>query len=405
MKFTWRNWLLALLIVVAFATVSVRADSDEADVEDDDFEPAFAAPRSEPKPTTPPQARGVKWNTLTVDDFHFEIGVVAILGLYGVVALLARQKAGDFAKNWYRITSDIWEQNFAHTGADKAKLVRDGPRDYIFFASGRAHVLDMYTFIHTAARLDPIQYLYDYINPQEKKDRLTYYIRLHKEESDPIVFAIIPKDNVQKFTKDRWDLTEFPKKQTLPNFPHSHYTVLTDAPEFTTQLWEDPEIRKAIFASIGLDAEGNGEAWSEGLIESVVLSDLPYLKPEKMEELQLPKLLKFEFRAPKEAGLVQQQARFVLDVVDYIGQLGKLSAEGRAKAKKRREFAEGIVLKLAEEERKKELADKKIKERKAIADEMAKRSPEEQRKWEEKEKKKQQKKQAKSMVKSGRVMV
>ena len=48
----------------------------------------------------------------------------------------------------YRVTSEIWENNFAHTGGDKAKLVRDGPRDYIFFASGRAHVLDMYTFIH-----------------------------------------------------------------------------------------------------------------------------------------------------------------------------------------------------------------------------------------------------------------
>ena len=47
----------------------------------------------------------------------------------------------------------------------------------------------------------------------------------------------------------------------------------------------------------------------------------------RMEELNLPKLLKFEFRAPKEAVLIQQQARFVLDIVDYIGQLGKLSPE------------------------------------------------------------------------------
>ena len=52
-----------------------------------------------------------------------------------------------------------------------------------------------------------------------------------------------------------------------------------------------------------------------------------------------------------------------------------------------------------------ELADRKIKERKALAEEMAKRSPEEQRKWEEKERKKAEKKAQKRGLKSGKLVV
>lgn len=100
-----------------------------------------------------------------------------------------------------------------------------------------------------------------------------------------MIFAIILKTLFSTVVADRWDLTEFPKKRdisarTAP-FPNDAYSVLADAPEFLSTFWDDLEIRRKFWISMGLDEHGNGTPFEHPVVEQIVLSDLPKNKPTK----------------------------------------------------------------------------------------------------------------------------
>lgn len=116
----------------------------------------------------------------------------------------------------------------------------------------------------------------------------------------------------------------------------------------------------ALWKSIGLDIHGNGIKNTEPIIEQITLSDLPHYKPETEEGLIVPKELVFVFRIPDTiidlpSEVVEYQkelSNLVLDVIDFIGENGRLSAEQRKRAKDLREAALLSVMKDKEEDRK-----------------------------------------------------
>jgi hypothetical protein len=91
--------------------------------------------------------------------------------------------------------------------------------------------------------------------------------------------------------------------------------------------------------------------------------------------------------------------KFVFDVIDTFAIHGKLSADGKQKSLKLRDAAVSYILKQKEQDRKKELADKKIAEKKKQMDAIVNLPPEQQRKAEEKLKKKELKKQMQKKTK------
>ena len=99
-----------------------------------------------------------------------------------------------------------------------------------------------------------------------------------------------------------------------------------------------------------------------------------------------------------------QLTEFIMDLIDAVGQFGVLSADGRSRALRLRLNAEDVVRKSLEESRKEELAKRKFADKKAKLDQIAKLSPEEQRKFEEKERKKEFKKNQAKMSKRGKTV-
>jgi hypothetical protein len=115
--------------------------------------------------------------------------------------------------------------------------------------------------------------------------------------------------------------------------------------------------------------------------------------------------LRFVFRIPTDLDSASYKQvcdtlnRFVIDTIDTIGSKAKLSQEGKQRSIRLRDAAISYILKQKEEDRKKELADKKIAEKKKQMDDLLNLPPELQRKAEEKLKKKELKKQMQKKMK------
>jgi hypothetical protein len=115
-------------------------------------------------------------------------------------------------------------------------------------------------------------------------------------------------------------------------------------------------------------------------------------------------VLRFVFTIPDMGDAEYKQVcqilnKFVFDVIDAFAVHGKLSSEGKQKSLKLRDAAVSYILKQKEEDRKKELADKKIADKKRQMAAIVNLPPEQQRKAEEKLKKKELKKQMQKKTK------
>ncbi|KAI9093727.1 hypothetical protein DFS34DRAFT_595969 [Phlyctochytrium arcticum] len=422
--------LLAFLALAHTACASSSEDGDDDFDEDDDVD--YAPPVSTRKlgrnqipldtaGSVKASTAGNFWDDNKISDFTLEIFLVAGTIAYLVSHYVGKGKTNDIARNWIALTLPTWEHNFASVGnAPGHKLTRDGPRDYVFFASGRRHVKSVYGQLHLAARYDIYQWLLDIVQPEKAKDTLTLIATLNEEESDPVVFSILHKKIAADVKKQRWDLANFQQDEftaardgSFPGAPFpGDYQLRCDSKEFVTGLWEEERIRRALYTSIGLDRNGNGTPLHT-LIEQIILTDLPTVKPESLEDisqagktitmtLQLPNLANLDDR---ESEAIVASVDLLLAIVDYVGQCGRLSQDTLAKSLKMRQAAEVTLRRIEEQKRKEELAQKKFQQKKDQSQLVAKLSPEEQRKHEERERKKQLKRDQSKKMKKGKVMM
>lgn len=307
---------------------------------------------------------------------------------------------------------NVYEEQFYKLGSDQGfKLITDGPRDFVFFATGRIHCESLYAQIKCRSRHDYIMQTIDEYQNIPTHDRVTITVNLNDLEVDPICFAILARKDSKRILNERWDLDNFSKQCSLQNFPKDVYQVQSDAPEFIAKLWQTTSLKKALWKSIGLTETGiqNNQKDYEvsainPIIEQITLSDLPWFKPEKIEGLVVPKQLCFVFRIPEEIlelppSLLEYQTELtnlVLEITDFVAMNGKLPPDQFQRARVLREKAILSIMKEGEEERKRSLADKKFAEQKQKLEKM---SPESQRKAEEKMRKKELKKNLKAKSK------
>ena len=118
--------------------------------------------------------------------------------------------------------------------------------------------------------------------------------------------------------------------------------------------------------------------------------------------------LVFKMRIPlddDDVKLVQDALLLAIDIADYIGQFGKMSAATNERIDKIRQQAIIHLQKEEEKKRKEELADKKIKEKRLRDAAAMKLDPDSQRKYQAKEDKKEAKEKAKRSAKSGKMIL
>ncbi|KAI8918008.1 hypothetical protein BC831DRAFT_516334 [Entophlyctis helioformis] len=414
--------LMAALAMMLLASLFVRAEDVEDADDDDAFVPndaaagagAAAAGRNSfsltgDNPVKPRPALDL--NTLKLIDLWFEALMVLAMAAYFVLFTFGKRTNRELARHWMRMTLPVWEANFAHVGSNEGhKLIRDGPRDYIFYASGRNYVKHVYGFVRLVSRQDPIQWLIDYAQKKDLYDKVTLKVTFDDKVADPFVLSILPFRTNNKIVKSRWDLNNFTKPRDLPGMPKDEYQLATDAPEFSNALWKNEKIRAMLFKSLGLSATGEGTPAKYPMIDEIIFSDLPKTKPETMEALQVPRTLTVVFRLPnvvkptdEDVRTITELTEFVMELIDLVGEHGSFSNEGKAKVNKLRLGAVDTINKAQEEARKEELAKKKAAEKKARDEQVAKLSPEEQRKYEEKEKKRELKKSQSKLAKRGKM--
>jgi hypothetical protein len=88
------------------------------------------------------------YRPLVFQDFYVEMILGFIVLVYVLVQLRGSKMNRELARKWMRGTLSLWEKNFAQVGDEMGhKLMKDGPSDYIFYASGRRYVRHVYGFI------------------------------------------------------------------------------------------------------------------------------------------------------------------------------------------------------------------------------------------------------------------
>ncbi|KAJ3332279.1 Coiled-coil domain-containing protein 47 [Blyttiomyces sp. JEL0837] len=408
------RWILLVLLAMLCLTVCVQrvaADSDdivdeEPDVEDLE-EPVWTPPvrsesASKSKLNKNRPLEIIDLNNLQITDFVLEIcmlsGLIAYIGFH----FYGRKLNQDVATQWMQSSMHIWEAQFAHVGDEKKyTLVRDGARDFIFYASGREFVDKVYGYIKLMSRWDLFTALAEYAIPNAQKTDIVEIEITLNSTIEGCVFAILNKNLAPNLIKARYDLQDFANARTHPRLPKNQYVMVTDAPEFAAVVMEDEDIVTALWASTGLSEKGEGEAFDVPLIESIILTDQVAELPNSIEEMRnFPKVLRATFLIPpKEPTHAAALVKLLMNIVDLAG-YANFSAECKTKLRKIRVACEERILKKQEEARKEELAKLKLEAKKKEEEKVGKLSAAEQRKYEEKVKKQEMKKKMKKMTKS-----
>eukprot|EP00842_Homolaphlyctis_polyrhiza_P004823 jgi/Hompol1/5341/HPOL_001236-RA len=407
---------LTMCLVPAVYALEHEGD-DDVDLDDIDeiqYTPETVVRESVPVTPAPRMQTAMNWKTLSMAELWVEMLMLLIFAIYLAAFVYGKRINRELARKWIRLTIDTWEAHFAHIGSNEGhKLIRDGPQDYIFYASGREYVKHVYGYLCFVARHDIFQWVMDFAQAKNKCDKVTLKFTLQDNIADQFLLAILPKYNVDSILKSRWDLANFPKARDFPGFPKDELSLLTDAPEFAALLWQDPYIRKTLLKSVGRDGKYRTASSMDTIIEEIILSNLPKTNPETIEAFEnQPRVLTVTFRLPYVMDAVDDVKEMMndiielsMDIIDYIGRFGTLSAEAKAKIHKMHQAAINQILKAKEEKRKEELANKKIAEKKARDEKISQLSAEEQRKYEEKERKRLAKKNRAQMMKHGKAIL
>ncbi|ORX93092.1 DUF1682-domain-containing protein [Basidiobolus meristosporus CBS 931.73] len=314
---------------------------------------------------------------LQLSDFYVEF--IFITGIAGYFLQYFRGKTTNeqLAKKWLDTYLPIFRENFAHLGNEKGHfLMKDGPADYMFYATGRAHCRYVMGTMKLLPRHDVIGMMFNLYT--QSVDLITMVIQMNEGEYDDFFFSILPKKKAHILRKDRYDINTFGRQVNQTKLPNS-FCIFTEHSEVTDLIVCD-EVVKVLEEC-------------EEFVEEICFSDQPSTQPTSVEE-KSPKTISISFRLPPAAELhkVSQLHELAMYLVDYISDRAKFSRECKNKLKKTREEAMKVILKSTAQEREEALQQRKAEERRKKQAEASKLSPEAQRKLEEKQKKKESRK-------------
>ena len=101
----------------------------------------------------------------TFESFIFELVVFAVLVFDITYYFVGSTKNKQIARKWIEIHRDIIEPEFAKCGDNEGHLLlKDGPKDYVFYASGRSDLEYCQIILSLAPRHDLVLHLLHYLS-------------------------------------------------------------------------------------------------------------------------------------------------------------------------------------------------------------------------------------------------
>ncbi|PVU85167.1 hypothetical protein BB559_006621 [Furculomyces boomerangus] len=283
---------------------------------------------------------------------------------------------------------EVLAEQFTEVGDGKVLFEADSPSDILFWASGRRNCKALQGHIQLKTRQDLIGLANDFLASND--EQVSLEIILDNAKVPDFIFGVVQKSKAKMLSKDRFDIEAFTKQVSHEKLDQK-FVALT----------ETNDTVESIIVNSGLCEYIDNK---NGLLTSVVISDQPETKPDRLDFSKTKRLLA-TIKLPKTGdlkgyALFKETVGFVLHLVDFISNSITLRSETVKKLQKAREGAYRDLVR-REEKRKQEELSKALAEKKKIEAESIQRLPVDQRrKAEEKLKAKQNKKSRNRVVRS-----
>lgn len=289
--------------------------------------------------------------------------------------------------SWIDAHRTVLKEEFYQVGfKNGTEYIVDSPTEFVTFASGRSLIPSVTTNFSLKSRQNLIGLSLEYImgfffGVPPPVDTIDVAISIDNKEAsiNGFVFAIVNKEVMKHAREDNYYLS-LTKTTDSPKLP-INFVFMSEFPEVTDSLFT-PQLEEIIQKSAGI-------------LNYISFTDQGRNHPEKVEDIVSVPRLVLSLNFPKNAEEAQTSAALLqaaIGLVDIAASKQKLRPETLKKLKATRDAEIKKIVKLEDEKRAEELADKKAKEKREERNRISKLSPAEQRKIEEKERQKEQRK-------------
>ncbi|RKP24899.1 hypothetical protein SYNPS1DRAFT_23062, partial [Syncephalis pseudoplumigaleata] len=295
-----------------------------------------------------------------LEDFYIELALCGLLICYVFIYQWGKYTNEQLAKTWIKHHLDLFASHFAHVGNDKGHiLVKDGPADFLFYASGRVHCQYLRARLQMVPRHDPIALLVGLLRPQH--DRISIEVCMNEDEYDPMVFGVATASKVNNAYKYRYDLSNFTRQVRSPLLPDNCF-AFTEHGDVTSTIIDESVARVL--------------AAHKHRFEEMYITDQPVKKPEAPTTMAPRLYFTFRMSSSMEMQSMVELHELVLYMIDHVPQVAHFRGQVKNKLLQAREAALESLRKASEPS----TEEKRQEQRQQEMERLEKMTPEQQRK-------------------------
>lgn len=328
-------------------------------------------------------------------DYKLETYVIIFATVYFLYQSLARHKNKKLAQNFVKQIKPALATEFAQVGVDETHLVmKDSDSRYTLYASGRDNVEGLVARIRLADRYNFVPFVSSFINPRLGSvdglgDHVDITVKpLIQSKIMPGIFSVINKEYIEECqdTCFFFKLTKLSESKLLP----SHvFAIMQEHGEQADKLMT-PELVKALSLPE-----------TERILRFLAVSDVGVQQPKTLEELDPEPVFTLAMTIPTTSAESNAAALLIKSLLGWIDLLTESAPYNNSALKRiaaNRDEERAKIIKLLEQEKEREIDQKKAEQkREAVRKELA-LSEKEQRALQKREKGKQSRKQRQKMT-------
>ena len=224
---------------------------------------------------------------------------------------------------WLHDNQELFVGEFAEVGTEGKKLVFDGPKDYLFYCSGRDFIDSLTCQVQLKSRHDLLNWIVldRFFNFEYTVDSIVYTVELDNTLVDSMCFSIVWNEISKLFVESRFDVKNFTTKIQNKSFKDG-FSICSDNVEIINKILENGELVREIENCLG-----------EKIVQEISCSDLSVFEPEEIKSLENVKntamVLRVRCVLPKQVEMQHRVTKLVLLLSDFIAQNGKLTTKSK----------------------------------------------------------------------------